>query len=175
MVVVIGVMAAVATLAIGGNHQRSFQQEVSRLQQQLNLAQDHVLFEQQIWGVEFGDQGYRFLQLDGQRQRWNEITEKPFAAQIFEQPIELKLEIAGSILTQLQSTFDEEAKTISTAPLPTAEQQDKNQHPQLVFLPSGENSAFELLLRLKQVPETQHLLASDGFSTVAHRINHHDL
>jgi len=185
VVVVIGVMAALAGLAIGGNQERKFQQEVVRLQQLINHANDQVLFQQQTWGLEFIDNGYRFLQLDTHQLNWNEVTKTPFAAHTLEQDLEFTLSTGDNTQAQFDSTTSNEEKhngnqiASNLEAVLREERKDKSntdndQSPQIVLLPNGELSSFRLLLQLTSAPNVRHALSSDGFSRVIHQVNPRD-
>ncbi|MBR9912693.1 MAG: type II secretion system minor pseudopilin GspH [Gammaproteobacteria bacterium] len=151
VVVIIGVMAGLASLAIGGNESRLLQQEAERLQQVLTMAQDEAAFQQRNLGLKLMDDGYRFYQFDEQERSWLEMTDTPFQAHRFELPLYTSLELEGTAF-ELSPGGD-----------------SKNQPPEILFLASGENSAFILELELTGDRRASRTLFSDGFAPIANQ------
>lgn len=158
VVVIIGFLAGMATLAIGGNEHRNFKNDVERLQQLLWLAQDHAQFEQQTVGFRLLDDGYEFMTYQLSTRKWHTIEDKQLRSRHFEQPTRSNLTING-IALELKSP---QKTGLSDDHPPTEEL------PSLLILANGEMSAFELQLQLTSSPTIQHRLYSDGFSRVQH-------
>ena len=175
VVVIIGIMAGLASLAIGGSEHRRFDQDVKRLQQLLSMLQDEAAFQQQSFGVQLSPDGYRFLEYDERLQHWREQTEKPFAPREFTLPTQLELQLNGvELVLEQEDTEDKNASVFLPKGSNATDQDSEILTPDLVFLPDGEISAFELSLWLETNPRRVHQLHSDGFSRVVHEVNAHE-
>ncbi|GAB3096080.1 type II secretion system minor pseudopilin GspH [Aestuariicella hydrocarbonica] len=160
VVIIIGVMASLALLAIGGNDSRLLQQEASRLQQRLLLAQNEAVFNQCNLGLQFTDSGYTFLHFDETQADWQKLNESGLTPYQFELPIHLRLELEGKVL-QLQPQSQGNRSNGSNS---------ERLRPQVLLLADGEISAFTLTMSLKGVqrPDQQRQqLSSDGFSPIS--------
>lgn len=160
VVVIIGFMAAMATLAIGGNQHRSFQNDVQRLQQLLKLAQDQARFEQRNLGFRLTDEGYEFMKYTLATREWNTIENKQLRPRKFELVTQSELKINGVALSLDAQKETSRSETGIT----------KKELPSLLILADGEMSAFELRLQLRSDLKIQHRLFSDGFSSVQHEL-----
>lgn len=152
MVVIIGVMAGLASLSLGGNDTRLLKKEAQRLQQLLNMAQDEATFQQQNIGVRFDREGYSFLQYTIANQQWETYEQTPYQKHQFELPIDLMLELEGTALELKNAESDSDEKPA--------------QLPELLLLASGEGSAFSLTLTLRDDDRVLQQLSSDGFSPI---------
>ena len=147
VVVIIGVMAGMAVLAVGNNDARYLQQESERLLQVMRMAQDEAILKQENLGLYLTREGYQFLSYNQQERDWTELSAPPFATHRFQLPLRVDLSIEGSGIS-LQSSDDQS-------------------EPQLVFLSSGENSVFILTLALANRIDADRQLYSDGFSPIS--------
>ncbi len=167
VVVIIGVMAGLALLALGGNESRLLQLEASRLQQRLLLAQDEAGFRQQNLGLQIDSDGYEFLQYDEDNDQWLPLQDPKLSQHQFELPVNLRLELEGSPLL-IAPNREESPGGASQAGIG-----DQATQPNILLLASGENSAFSLVLSLKDDGSRQsngqhptQVLSSDGFSPI---------
>ena len=175
VVVIIGIMAGLTSLAIGGSEHRRFDQDIQRLQQLLSVAQDEAAFQQQSLGVAFSQTGYQFLRYDEHQQHWQVYVEKPFAPREFVLPTQISLQLNG---VQLVRQNRDQTELFSSSQAETSNDQDEDQNnsllPDLIFLPDGEMSAFELSLWQADNPQLSHRLYSDGFARIAREVTPHE-
>lgn len=163
VMVIIGVMAGLASLAIGNNGPRQLQQEAVRLQQRLLMAQDEAAFTQKNLGLRFTETGYQLLQYNAEEDTWQAL-QNPAGNLIgdnghyeFNVPVAVSLELSGAPLTLSRSK----------SPLGNWEDdKNKNLQPELLLLANGESSPFTLTLQLQHDSRTGQVLHSDGFSPI---------
>ncbi len=144
MVVIIAVLTGLATLALGGNQQRQLQQEAQRLQQVLQLLRDEAELRQVELGLRFTADGYEVVQLDPVALRWQLLQEAPFTPYHFPLPIQVDLQLEGNRFTATATQHDSLLSGAGQSGAGTS----TSMQPQLMFLSSGENSAFALSLYL---------------------------
>ena len=81
VVVIIGVMAALSTMSVGGNDMRRLQSEANRLQQFITLTQDEAIFRQKNFGLYLSSSNeYSLLTFDPQVHLWVISEEEAFQA-----------------------------------------------------------------------------------------------
>lgn len=158
VVVIIAVLAGLATLATGGGEVRTLRSEAKRLQQLLLFAMEEAGYRYQQYGFLSDEQEYRFLRYDSERNRWEAIEEAAFGPHPLPDSLELRLRIEGELLELPAIGKDGDHKT-----------EKSTAQPQLLILSSGEITPFTLELTLASTDLKNALLArlsSDGLSTV---------
>lgn len=192
VVVIIGVMAGLASLAIGSNGARQLQQEAMRLQQRLLLAQDEAAYSQTHLGVIFTDTGYQLLRYAAQDDVWEALqsgnptnsgnpthsgnknnTESHVQNSLLREggqyeyaiPVSLSLELAGAPL-QLARQKPASVYALSGTLGDWDRNHSNNLQPELLLLANGETSPFTLTLQLQNDPRSTQVLHSDGFSPI---------
>ena len=175
VVVIIGIMAGLASLAIGSNGPRQLQQEAVRLQQRLLMAQDEAAFSQKNLGLLFTEDGYQLLQYDAEEDHWQPLqnrTGNPSSGLIrgsgdykYDIPVVLSLELDGA---SLKLSRDKPSVQYSASnPISGLGRNNKEDlQPELLLLANGESSPFTLNLRLKSDPRSTQTLHSDGVSPI---------
>lgn len=184
VMVIIGIMAGLASLAIGSNGPRQLQQEATRLQQRLLLAQDEAAFTQKNFGVVFSETGYRFLQYDATEDQWDPLqaiddekqTAKGLGNYTYDIPVELSLEISGTVLKLLpdetrNKTSANTSSNYGNFSLDSRSDEQSGLQPELLLLANGESSTFTITLQLQDDTRSTQTLYSDGFSPIT-RIGH---
>ncbi|MBU3071519.1 type II secretion system minor pseudopilin GspH [Aestuariicella sp. G3-2] len=179
VMVIIGIMAGLASLAIGSNGPRQLQQEATRLQQRLLLAQDEAAFSQQNFGVIFTETGYRFLRYDATEDQWNPLQAMDEEKQkiqglgnyTYDIPVELSLEISGTVLKLLpdetsNKTSGSTSSHYGNFSLDSDAEEQGDLQPELLLLANGESSAFTITLQLEDDTRSTQTLHSDGFSPI---------
>ncbi len=154
VVTIIGILAGMATLALGGNDRRELQQQAQRLQQLFSMAADEAAFNHQNLGFELDDHQYRFLRFDEDNDEWILLTDKPWQEH----------NLPG--FAQLRLQLDAEAGDLLSADANNnqASSFNKKQQPALLILASGEITPFTLEFSLQNQTETLALIHSDGFN-----------
>jgi len=150
VMVIIGVMAAMAAVVVSGNKERrQLENEARKLLAILQLAQEESVFQNIEIGVKIDSEGYEFKALDETNMTWVDLSQDFLKKRRF--PEWLDIEFKG------------EKKEIK---LPSENTDSKSFRPQLLFLSSGEGTPVTLILKIKQLPKIQYKLESDGLSAI---------
>jgi general secretion pathway protein H len=130
VIVIIGIMAALATLSVGLlGEDRELEDETVRLTNGIALLQEQAQLEGRDYGLRVEADNYEFLRFDAFEQRWTGIDNDPGL-----QPHELPPGIAFELLLEGRSVLLKEEAT------PDA------RLPQLVAWGSGDMSPYQLSL-----------------------------
>ncbi len=154
VVTIIGILAGMATLAVGGNDRRELQHEAQRLQQLFSMAADEAAFNHQNLGFELDDQQYRFLRFDEDTDEWLPLTDKPWQAYTLPHFAQLNLQLeaeAGDLLSAASNNNQPSSF-------------NKREQPALLILASGEITPFSLEFSLQDQTDILAHIGSDGFN-----------
>lgn len=162
VVVIIGVMAALSTMSVGGNDMRRLKSEAKRLQGLISLAQDEAIFRQANFGFHLNNNQYSLLVYDPINYLWVTTPDEAFQPHSISAGVELEILVDGELQDlpvpenvqeawEDDQDFDEEERLL----------------PQILILASGELSPFEIHLRLKNDSTLALKVFSDGFSAIA--------
>src|SRR5262245_16781812 len=77
--VIMGLLAGLASLSGGGSAHRQAQDEVERLWQVLDFASDEATLQGEEYGLELAEDGYTVLRFDPEEENWSEATERQLA------------------------------------------------------------------------------------------------
>ena len=150
VMVIIGVMAAMAAVVVSGNKERrQLENEARKLLAILQLTQEESVFQNVEIGVSIDSEGYEFKALDETNMSWVAMSQDFLKKRSF--PEWLDVEFKG------------QGKEIK---LPSANTDTKTFLPQLLFLSSGEGTPFTVILKIKQLPDIQYKLESDGLNAI---------
>lgn len=154
VVTIIGILAGMATLALGGTDRRELQQEAQRLQQLFSMAADEAAFNHRNLGFELDNQQYRFFRFDEDNDEWLLLTEKPWQERTLPHFAQLALQLdaeAGDLLSA--DTNNDQTSSFN-----------KKEQPALLILASGEITPFSLEFSLQDPTEILAIIKSDGFN-----------
>ncbi|HUP92057.1 MAG TPA: type II secretion system minor pseudopilin GspH [Solimonas sp.] len=148
VVVIIGIMAAFASIKLSGRAAADrVDEEARRLFQVLVLAQEEAQMKGREIGFRYTDAGYEFLGM-GDDGNWQILEEpRPFRARGVEPPLRLELRIEGRVVPPAIDSEDKEKKI----------------EPQFMLLSSGELAPypFQLDLKAEGVPGFYRVEAKD--------------
>lgn len=156
VVTIIGILAGLATLAIGGTDRRELQHEAQRLHQLFNLATDEATFNHSNLGFSLTEQGYAFFRFDEDKEQWLALDEKPWRA--YSLPPFAKLDLA--LQGEAGSLGDNASKDA--------------QQPTIMILASGELTPFQLDFSLREQAQNLARISSDGFNPPALQLGGED-
>jgi general secretion pathway protein H len=175
VVVIIGIMAGLASLAIGSNGPRQLQQEAVRLQQRLLMAQDEASFSQKNLGLLFTEDGYQLLQYDAEEDHWQPLQNpsddngsgliRGSGNYEYDIPVVLSLELGGAPL-KLSRDKPSARYSLSNQTSSLDRNNKEDLQPELLLLANGESSLFTLTMQLKSDPRSTQTLHSDGVSPI---------
>ena len=150
VLVLIGLLAALAVFTMGGNsQQRELQNEVRELYLLMQTASDQAVLNNLELGLLFEENGYRFVAFQDEENDWKASGERIFRARKFPEWL---------ITTQF---IESDAPRLASA-------EDKLR-PDVVFFSSGETTPFELEFTVGSETDYTQTLASDGISTIEWR------
>ena len=149
--VIMGLLAGLASLSVGGSAHRQARDEGDRLVQVLDFARDEATLQGEEYGVDLEDDGYKVLHFDADSESWSEATERQLASH----------KISGSV--RMQSSLGEITE------LPRKDRQhagSDDARPEVLVLSSGEITAFEIAFRAGDAGEPSIRIRSDGSGTL---------
>lgn len=147
VVTIIGILAGLATLAIGGTDRRELQHEAQRLHQLFNLATDEATFNHSNFGFSLTETGYVFSRFDEDEDKWRALDEKPWRPHTLPSFAQLDLELQGEAGTLGGTSNDKDT-----------------QQPTVLVLASGELTPFRLTFSLREEVQQLALISTDGFN-----------
>lgn len=142
VMIVVGLLAALAVVSLGGgNQQRELEEEVRELFLLIQTAADQAVVNNQEIGLVLDEERYRFVVFDEREQEWESQGERLF------RPRSLPdwMGITPTIDNNLPRMADDNAL-----------------RPDIVFYSSGESTPFELEFSLSGRSGNRHRLVSDG-------------
>lgn len=129
---IIGVLAGVAVLRMGSADQDEVvDREAQRLRHLMGMARDEALIGNSEWALEIAGDGYGFLRLDRDTDRWARVEAPPFVAHTLPEGFTLRLSVEGRDRVGAM-----DARTLS--------RRTAGPRPALLFLSSGEMTPFRL-------------------------------
>jgi general secretion pathway protein H len=147
VLVIIGLMAALAVFTMGGSsQQRELEVEVQDLYLRMQVVSEQAVLNNLEAGLVIDTDNYQFVVFDDETQAWKASPERLFQAHA------------------LPPWLSVDATVASDAPRLTSD--NKTLRPSVVFFSSGENTAFEIELRVKGQALAPHRLYSDGIALI---------
>lgn len=150
VLVLVGLLAALAVFTMGGNsQQRELLNEVRELYLLMQTASEQAVLNNRELGLLFEENGYQFVAFQDETGDWKASGERIFRAREFP---------AWLVTTQF---IESDAPRLASV-------EDKLR-PDLVFFSSGETTPFEIEFTIGSQSDYTHLLASDGISPIEWR------
>lgn len=157
VIIIVGVMASMAVLAIGGDPHQLLKREAQRLRLVLQLGADEALLQGREYGLKLTREGYQVVQFNEDKGEWSTATLEAFAAYQLPNNMTLSLQSEGSSvdLTLLNKNEQQDQKP-----------RDENTlKPALLLLSSGEMTPFTLQLQSADA-EYKMQLSGDGLGDI---------
>jgi general secretion pathway protein H len=164
VVFVVGIMAGLAVMSIGGNPEREFKRDVSRIQQVLGLAQDEAPFAGEELGFWLDPEGksYSFLSFDDKKLKWRPYDKEGFAEHALPAQYRMELEVDGDPV-DLAELYREAYKLDKKK---SKDEEEEPKVPLLVFFSDGHYTAFRLWLSNPLVKESVYSLEGNGLGDI---------
>ena len=145
--VIMGLLAGMATIAVGGRAHRQARDEAERLYQLLGFASEEATLQGEELGVVIGEDAYSFMRFDGEVEDWVPMEEPHFAEHTLPPAIHVEVELGESY------------------ELPAGGKDDTGK-PEILVLSSGEISPFkvEFISTDSEAPAAR--INSDGSGTI---------
>lgn len=145
VLVVVGLLAALAIVNLGGGQQlREMENEVRELYLLMQTATEQAILNNEELGLVFDEDGYQFVRYDDQSDEWASQNERLF------RPRSVPEWLAITSIIE-----DDTPRLIN----------DKDKlRPDLVFFSSGETTPFELEFTIGSDTDRMHRIVSDGLN-----------
>jgi general secretion pathway protein H len=147
VLILIAVVGGLTMLSLSSSSERRTKEETERLQQVMQLAADEAVMEGTEMGAYLTPQSYEFLRFDATKRQWQPLTDAAFAPHALPGGVTLALTLGQG-----------------TIKLPTAKDNQEH-HPALLFLSTGEMTAFRVVLSAPSV--AGYTLLTDGIEPVS--------
>ena len=135
---IIGVLAGLTVLTLGGGEARRLQEEAARICTVLKAAEDEATFRNLKIGLTLAPDAYSFMFYDEAKKQWQPLNQGAFRQHKLEK---MTLEIPRM-------------RTRDDAP------------PPVIFYPHGEKTPFAFKLSAERLP-TRYKIVSDGISATS--------
>jgi general secretion pathway protein H len=169
VVFVIGIMASLTVMSIGGNTEREFRRDVARIQQVFILAQDEAPFAGEEIGFALDSKGesYSFLTFDDAKLAWEPLEKEGFSEHKMPQQYEVNLEISGDRV-DLARVYKEAYKKSDKLDNWLTEEKPKKKSPVplLIFFSDGHYTPFSLQISSSHVKEFVYVIEGDGLGGI---------
>lgn len=147
VLIVVGLLAALAIVNLGGGtQQRELQNTVRELYLLMQTASEQAILNNQELGVILDDDAYRFVVFNDLEGRWAGQSERLFR----QRPIPEWAELTPFIENDIPRLANNEDEL----------------RPSIVFFSSGETTPFELEFSIGQQRDALHRLQSDGLDGI---------
>ena len=169
VVFVVGIMAGLTMMSIGGNSEREFRRDVARIQQVFILAQDEAPFagEEIGFALDRNSESYSFLTFNDKKLAWELLEKEGFTEHKFPQQYEISLEISGDRV-DLARVYKEVYKNSDKLDNWLTEEKPKKKLPVplLIFFSDGHYTPFSLKISSPHVKEFVYLIEGDGLGSI---------
>jgi len=156
VMVVVGIMAGMVVLSVGGNPQRTLQKEARRLAVVIRTAADEALLQGREFGLRINPNSYQVLEFDQQQRNWKSTEQKVFAEHQLPDAMSLAVMLEDEPVDLRSSPTDEKDKNNNP---------DAEETPTILFFSNGEGMAYSISLHHKDVVGDTSLI-TDGIEDV---------
>jgi len=169
VIVIIGIMAALSTMSVGGNDMRRLQSEAKRLQSLITLVQDEAIFRQQNFGLYLHEGKYTLLVFEPNTYLWLPFDDNDFQIYTLPEGIKMEIEVEGEasqlpIPESILESWEDDPEFL----------EEEHIQPHILMLSSGEATAFDIFLSLNNGSPLSIQISTDGFSPITIETNHRE-
>jgi general secretion pathway protein H len=149
--VIMGLLAGLASLSVGGSTHRAAREEAERLVQVLGFASEEAGYQGEEYGVLVEDDRYAVLRFDPDAETWSESTERQLAPHTLPGNVRIGLVLgeAAELPQRGRARRDSDAGGESLKP-------------EVLILSSGEITPFDIEFRAGDGEEPAARVRSDG-------------
>lgn len=164
VVVVIGIMASLTVMTVGGNPEREFRRDVARIQQLLLMAQDEAPASGEEIGFWIDPDGksYSFLYFDNRKLVWKPMEREGFTKHETPAQYKLALRMSGDPV-DLAELYKEAFKLDDKL---GDDEKVSGPIPWLIFFSDGNYTPFQLWISNPYVKDIVYVLEGDGLGSV---------
>lgn len=157
VVLLVGILSSVVMLSVGaGGEERGLREESDRLAMLVEQAAMEAVMQNQEIGLRLTGDGYTFLCLDEEKQKWGDCAGDGFRPRVLPEQLELRV-VQEADLRGLQMDDEEPRRDEEEGPRVT---------PDIFLLSSGEASPARLEIRVREEPELRSELRIDTLGRV---------
>lgn len=147
VIIVVGLLAALAVVNLGGSGQsREMEKEIRELYLLMQTASEQAILNNEEIGLRVLEDGYQFVVFDEQSREWTEQVQRLFRPRSLPEWL---------VVTPLIEDG-----------LPTLAGEEDKLEPDMVFFSSGEVTPFELEFTAGSDRDRMHRLTSDGVNGI---------
>lgn len=194
VIFVVGIMAGLVVMTVGGNSARELKKDATRIQQLLVMAQDEATFSGREIGffIDSQQKSYGFLFFDDKQLTWEPLQKEAFMPRELPDGVQLSLAVDGELvdlkkiykdamgksdaldnwLTADDSKKDDDKKDDSkkgSSKKDSSKQRNGKQSkivPALIFFSDGHYTAFRLQVSSQRIKDVVFAIDGDGLGTV---------
>ncbi len=190
VIFVVGIMAGLVVMAVGGNTSRELKKEATRIQQLLIIAQDEATFSGQEIGFYIDDQNksYGFLTFNNQNLTWDLLEKDTFAERklpegyqwrldVYGEPVDLKKiyqDAKGKPQLDNWLTADDDKKDAVDKAASSSKKNSSDSKrkakikivPALIFFSDGHYAPFRLQVNSQALKDSSYAVEGDGLGSV---------
>jgi len=149
--VIMGLLAGLASLSIGGSTHRIARDEADRLVQVLGFASEEAGYQGEEYGMLIEEDRYSVLRFDPETETWSEPGERQLAPHALPGSVRLEL-VLGEVAELPQRSRARRAGGSG----------DEQPRPEVLVLSSGEITPFDIAVRTGEGSEPAARIRSDG-------------
>ncbi|HET8731764.1 MAG TPA: type II secretion system minor pseudopilin GspH [Moraxellaceae bacterium] len=169
VVLLVGIISSVVVVSVNtSGPERALPEEAQRLAALLEQAGNEAVMQNREYGLRVTPEGYTFLCLNEEKQRWGACPEDIFRERQLPEGLELLIEKPGS-LKELPSMAGQNDLAASTAARQRQADESNGkdrQTPDVFLLSSGESSAASLQIRVTDSPDVHSDIIVDEVGRV---------
>jgi len=146
------------------------EEEAKRIAVLVDMASEYAILNNQLLGFAIKDNGYEFLAFNGKS--WQVISEPPLEPRQLPDAVSMELSLDGLPWSEnnLVNSVSWQAEEDDDFSLQTDEKEQEAKFPQVFLLPSGELSAFEIVLDSGDFEVANHKMLVRGVFTTPVRV-----
>lgn len=177
VIFVVGIMAGLVVMTVGGNASRTLKKDTARIQQLLVMAQDEATFSGQEIGffIDRDQKFYGFLSFDNQKLTWEPMEKDAFAQRELPEGARLELDVDGETVDLKKIYKGAMGKSDSLDNWLTSSDNKKDKDtkdkrnqvlPSLIFFSDGHYTPFRLQVSSQLVKDALYAIDGDGLVAV---------
>lgn len=155
VLVVVSIMAGLATVAMGPNPYKDLYREALRLQAVMQMAADEAMLQGAQWSLAIPETGYQFLLFEPEELTWLPIEAEPFGLHQVHEAVSMQINVEGE---QLDPRAQEQMQRMRAMG-------DTKLRPVILLLSSGEITPFSIIMRHAKM-DSIIKVQSDGISPI---------
>jgi general secretion pathway protein H len=143
VVFIMGLFATEVILRTGNPHNYHEMHAFSEfLEAQMKLMREQSMLQMTVLGLQINEVGYEFYQYNEKIQAWSPLKEKDSFWRLYPVPSDIKLDLITEYSKNNSSII--------------------SKNPQIIFLPSGEVTAFVIMIYKRNIPQRLQITSNSN-------------